>query len=120
MYYINTDIQKNFLYITLKGVLSREDFDQLENMIINKIKPLKAGFSVINDVSGLDSDSEMVAGQIMDIHKLFVRNSIKQIVLISGEHVIDTIFEHISRDTGVVWHRAKSVQEAENLLLSSK
>lgn len=84
MHIIRNDIKNNRLYITLSGVISIEEAEEIKEKIIKETDSLKPGFDVINNISKLIQGDDRAGIILQNIVKYFSQKGVNRIIRVVG------------------------------------
>jgi hypothetical protein len=117
-YEIRANTSKNRLYCRLSGTMGEADAKQVAEAIVQEVKKLKTGFTVINDISALKPASEEATAHLRRAQDASGKHGCARVVRVVGTQSI----------TNLQWNRtlgeaqrmradtAASVADAERLL----
>lgn len=120
MYQSRTDIEKNRLYVTLKGRIASEESRQAANQVMTDLKRLKPGFDVITDISEFEPATQKEVDMLIEVHRVLIEKGVQRIARVIGSELKATVgkiqFERASKLTKVVAQNFNSVEDADRYL----
>jgi len=120
MFITRADIDKNRLYITLKGAFEEKEAKLAANRIAMDINKLQTGFDVITDISTIESSMVEAAEELAKVHKFLKESGVNKIVRVVGKHVEQIVgklqFDLVSQDSGIMAETVDTMAEADLLL----
>ncbi len=110
---IRADINRNRLYTTLKGTLTKEDIATLPNDLRKEAKKLKPGYTAISNVKEYNPSGEGINEILNKTMKAAVETGVGKVIrVVSGEEGM--VLENISKsEHGYSAIICKSISEAE-------
>ncbi|MCJ7772951.1 MAG: hypothetical protein MUP22_07445 [Desulfobacterales bacterium] len=122
-YFIKANIEKNRLYMTLKGFFNVEEVTDAADKTIEEVKKLQTGFDIINDIREFIPGTEIVMRHIQRAQEFNKERGVKRIVRIvkesdKGAAKITKVQFRKSQEKieGYEAIEAPSVEEAERML----
>jgi hypothetical protein len=118
---IQADMAKNTLYLILDGFFGEAEIDAALLKTKQEIKKLKAGFSVINDVTGFKPTTSKAGDAIKATQAELVKLGMKHVIRVVGNNTIGAAtFDRRGKEVGyngnLEVETAPSVKEAEKLI----
>ena len=117
MYQTRTDIEKNRLYVTLKGRIAAEESKKAASRVIDNLKQLKPGFDVVTDISEFEPVTQKEAEMLTQVHSALIESGVNRIARVIGSELKATVgkiqFERMSKLTEVVAENFDSVEDAD-------
>jgi hypothetical protein len=117
-YDVRANTIKNRLYVRMVGSMSDAEAKQVATTIMEEIKKLKAGFTVINDISQLKPAGEQATEHLKAAQQASARHGCSRVVRVVGAQSITHMQWNrtLQNSMGVRADQAASVEEAERLL----
>ena len=84
MHFVRKDIHKNRLYLSISGVISLSEANQIKDKVIEETSALKPGFDVINNLSKFIKGDERAATMLQAVEKFFVEKKVNCIARVVG------------------------------------
>ena len=118
MFKAKADTRNNRLYITLSGLIQKNEAAKATEAVIDASKRLMADFDVINDISGLKPGTPEVEAQLKKVQKYLKAHGMRRVVrVVSDEETIGAKQVHrAGMAMGYMGETAKSIAEAEQML----
>ncbi len=120
MYQLRTDIDRNRLYITLKGRITAEESKQAARQLMADIKTLEPGFDVITDISDLEPATKNEAKTVMEAQNALIGHGVNRIARVVGTELKATVgkiqFDRASRQTKIAAENFDTLEDAERYL----
>jgi len=120
MYRSRADLERNRLYISLKGRITSEESEKAVRQIISDIYTLEDGFDVVTDISEFEPATQKEAEALLEVHRALFGKGVNRIVRVVGTELKATVgkiqFERASRQSKVVAENFDSMEEAERYL----
>lgn len=116
MYLIETDKDKNRLYMKLEGFLHEEEIMNASNELKTKVLTLSPGFDVINDISKFNPATARGREIIKEAQIFIVQRKVNRVVRITDNVIGKIQFERSSREAGYTAVAVSSLEEAHNFL----
>ena len=120
MYQSKVDIEKNRLYVTLKGRITAEESKKAANQVIEDIKKLTSGFDVITDISEFEPVTQNEANMLIAVHKALTEQGVNRIVRVVGNELKATVgkiqFERTSKQSKLVAENFDALEDADRYL----
>ena len=120
MYQSTADIERNRLYITLKGRITAEESKKAAGQVLEDLKTLKSGFDVITDISEFEPVTQKETEVLVEVQKAFLEEGVNRIVRVIGDELKATVgkiqFERTSRQSNVTAENFNSIEEANRFL----
>lgn len=120
MYQSRTDIERNRIYVTLKGRITAEESGQAARQIITDISTLKPGFDVVTDISEFEPVTKKETETLLKVHKVLAEKGVNRIARVVGTELKATVgkiqFERTSRQSKIVAENFDSLEDAERYL----
>lgn len=120
MYESRTDMDRNRLYITLKGRITAEESQNVFRQIMADISTLKPGFDVVTDISEFEPVTQREAEALPKVHQALFEKGVNRIVRVVGSELKATVgkiqFERISRQSKVTAKNFDSLENADRYL----
>jgi cyclopropane fatty-acyl-phospholipid synthase-like methyltransferase len=120
MYQSKSDIERNRLYITLKGRITAEESKKAAGQILEDLKAMKSGFDVITDISEFEPVTQKEAELLVGVHQALLEGGVNRIVRVIGDELKATVgkiqFERTSRQSNVAAENFNSIEEANRYL----
>ena len=120
MYQSRKDIEKNRLYVTLKGRIASKESKQAASQVMADLKKLKPGFDVVTDISEFEPATQKEVDMLIQVHKALIEKGVNRIARVIGSELKATVgkiqFERASKITKVVAKNFDSVEDADRFL----
>jgi cyclopropane fatty-acyl-phospholipid synthase-like methyltransferase len=120
MYQSRTDIERNRLYITLKGRITAKEAGEATHRIIEDVSTLKPGFDVITDITKFEPVTQKETEALLTVHKALMERGVNRIVRVVGTELKATVgkiqMERTSRQSKIVAENFDSLEEADRYL----
>jgi hypothetical protein len=118
MFKAKADKANNRLYITLSGIIQKDEAAKAAEAVIDASRQLMADFDVISDLSELKPAPPEVEAVLKKIQKYLKTHGVRRVIrVISDEETIGARqLRRVGLSVGYTAETAKSVAEAENLL----
>ncbi|MCP4107868.1 MAG: hypothetical protein GY749_20375 [Desulfobacteraceae bacterium] len=102
MFDIKADVNKNCLFITLKGFLKDDEMKQAADSVIKEAGKLKKGFTVINNISESSPTSKKGAEEIQKAQQALSKHGVKKVIRVCDpDNVLSKWqFEKTQKDSG--------------------
>lgn len=117
---IQSNQNKNRIYITLKGKVGMDEVIAVIDKIKSDIRTLKPGYSVVSDIADFVPVSEEVRQMIADTMKHMKDNGMGKVVRIINDTPTSTVtgnqWARTSRIAGYTADTAPTLEEAEKIL----
>ncbi len=117
MYRTRADIEKNRLYIILKGRIAAKESKKAASQVIADLKKLKPGFDVVTDISEFEPVTQKEIEILTQVHKALIENGVNRIARVIGSELKATVgkiqFERASKQTKVVAKNFDLVEDAD-------
>lgn len=114
---IRIDHVKNRLYITLPASFSREELHQFGDQVIEAVRRLKPGFTMVTDISVCQPMSVDKVEEVRRVGEFGRRMGMKAAVRVVGVSTITKMqFRRVSREVGYNSYFADSLAAADALL----
>ncbi len=84
MHIIHSDKSRNRLYLTLSGVISLSEAEQVKEEIFKEVEQLRPGFDVVNNLSKYIQGDERAAPVLQGVEKFFLEHNVKRVVRVVG------------------------------------
>ncbi len=116
-YESHSDVNKNRLYIRLKGFLTDDMMEKAADQVIHELKKLKPGFDVINDISEFKPTSQAGLAHIQRAQKAIQDRSVRRVIrVVNQSHVTAQLqLNRVGKEayTSAELDQAGSMAEAE-------
>ena len=116
----SSDIEKNRLYITLKGTFEEQEAKLAASRIMGEIEKLSPGFDVITDITSIQSSDVEATDELTKVHQILRNSGVNRIVRVVGKQIDQVVgkiqFDIVSKDSGLEAKIVDSVVEAEAYL----
>ncbi|MBF0646060.1 hypothetical protein [Desulfuromonas acetoxidans] len=120
MHEIRTDSDRNYLYITLSGVIDAEDAQAINKEVLAALEHLEDGFHVINDMSQADCGYISCLPLFQEVMTALSTHHVGRVIRIVSDSVfqcqVNAASQQFARYT---IEEATSVKEAEALLAAT-
>ncbi len=117
MHIVKINSEKNRLYVTIDGFMSRQEAKKLLADVDKALEQLTYGFDVISDVSNFDVSSELGAGELTRLQQAMQNQCLNRFIRVTGDqYVAKRFFENAAIDIGIIAESANSLVEAEQML----
>jgi len=120
MFTTHADVEKNRLYITLKGAFEEDEAKVAAGRVAAEINKLRTGFDVITDISMIKSSALEATDELIKIQKLLIVSGVKDIIRIvgkQGEQIFGKLqFDMASNESGIAAKTANTMVEADLIL----
>jgi hypothetical protein len=121
-YDIEARVDKNRLYLSLRGSMSDDEAKEVADRVILEIRKLRPGFSIINDISELKPASPVATEHLRRAQEASVRHGCGRVVRVVGSQAITQM--QWSRTLKASHHAgaqtATSIEEAEMMLAQQR
>jgi len=87
MFEVNSDLEKNCLYITLRGVINAEDAKGLRQQVLDALEQLADGFHVISDMSEANCGYVSCLPLFQEVITAISSHHVGRVIRIVGESV---------------------------------
>jgi hypothetical protein len=108
----------NRLYLSLRGSMGDDEAKEVADQIIQELRKLRPGFTIINDISELKPASPAATEHLRRAQEASVRHGCGRVIRVVGSQAITQM--QWSRTLKAAHHRgaetATSVEEAEQML----
>lgn len=121
MHIIRKDINNNRLYLTLSGVISFSEANEVREKVIKEIEGLTPGFDIINNLSKFIQGDERAAPILQSVLKYCTDKKVNRIVRVVGTSKTGLMqfAKYASPDDTVNIHYFPTMKEAEDFLKDS-
>jgi len=117
MHEIRTDHEKNYLYITLSGVIDADDAQSIRKEVMAALDQLEDGFHVINDMSQADCGYISCLPLFQEVITALSTHHVGRVIRIVSDSVFQCQINAASQQFArYSIEEASSVEEAEALL----
>jgi hypothetical protein len=120
MHESKADLDRNRLYVTLKGRMTAKEAKQAAARVLADLEKMKPGFDIITDISEFEPMPQKETELLVQIHKVLVKRGVGRVVRIIGTElkavVANVQFERVSKQTDIVANYFDSVGDAERYL----
>ena len=118
---IHADAAKNTLYLILDGFFGEGEIKNAVAMTYTEVKKLRAGFSVINDLTGFRPTDPKAGDSIKAAQTDLVKLGMKRVVRVVGQNVLGELQfslrgKQVGYEGNLKVETAGSVADAEKLL----
>ena len=113
---IYSQINKNRLYIILKGKFDNEGARQVAEKVVSESRKLKPGFGTISDLTEFVTSSEQERLIMMDAMAKLKQSGMGHVVRINTNFIASNQWQRTSRAVGYSAAEATCKLEAEKLL----
>ena len=118
MHIIKKDIKNNRLYVTLSGVISLSEAEEIKEIMIKEIEELAAGFDVINNISKYIQGDERAGVILHELVIYLVGKGVNRLIRVVGTSKTGLIqfakFTPQQKDVNI--HYFPTMEEAEEFL----
>ncbi|MBU2491426.1 MAG: hypothetical protein KJ571_02305 [Bacteroidetes bacterium] len=84
MHIIRNDVTNNRCYVTLSGVISYNEAEEIKEKIIKETEMLKPGFDIINNISKYIQGDESGASILQEIVNHLIDKKVNRIIRVVG------------------------------------
>ncbi len=112
----SADPSKNLLILKMEGFNTLEQLEAGRSQMINEVKKLSRGFTVINDISNFKATTPEGAEGIKTAQVFLVQSGMSKIIRITDNPTSKMQLNRISRDVGYEALEANSMQEALRMI----
>jgi hypothetical protein len=121
-YDIQAKVAINRLYLSLRGSMSDDEAKEVADRVIQEIRKLRPGFTIINDISELKPASPAATEHLRRAQEASVRQGCGRVIRVVGSQAITQM--QWSRTLKAAHHggaeTASTVEEAERMLAQTK
>ena len=119
MYQVKTDVEKNRIYLQLKGFLQDDEVKKASDEVKIGIDSLRSNFDIINDISEFSPATQEGKRMIKETQVYAVQKNVNRVVRITKNVIGKIQFERSSKEAGYSAVTAGSVEEANKFLDSN-
>ncbi|MBD3392942.1 MAG: hypothetical protein GF418_12625 [Chitinivibrionales bacterium] len=118
MHEVTADTDKNRLYVTLSGNISREEAERTVDAVVASVSRLRDGFDVINDLSELRLSHLSAAGTLRNVMDFLKSHHVGRVIRVAGRSRMGftQFLRAAERFTAYRPEYARSREEAERML----
>jgi cyclopropane fatty-acyl-phospholipid synthase-like methyltransferase len=120
MYQSRTDVERNRIYITLKGRITARESEEAMRQIIADISSLKPSFDVVTDISEFEPVTQKETEALLKVHKVLLEKGVNRIARVVGTELKATVgkiqFERTSRESKITAENFDSIEMANRYL----
>jgi hypothetical protein len=116
MYEIQTDIEKNLLYVKLSGFMEENEVKSAVIDAKSAINSLRPSFDAITDITNFKPVAPSGRGMLLDIMKYVIQHKVNRVIRIVGNTIGQAQFTRASKEAGYTAYHVKSLKQAEELL----
>jgi hypothetical protein len=109
---VRADVAKNYLYLRLEGILKSDELRMAGDKVIEEVKKLSPGFSVINDISKFKPADEKGTEEIKRTQEYVAKKEVKKYIRITGSSVSKMQFQRTSAEVGYKAVEVANMEEA--------
>lgn len=115
---IKTDLEKNRLYLVLKGYFSEADVKKAADETIAAVGKLSNGFDVVNDISEFVPASQEATSEIKRAQEFIMNHGVNRVVRITNDAnmLAKAQFSRKSREVGYDAMAFQTIADAEAYL----
>ncbi len=116
MYNIRVDVQKNRVFLTVRGDLSLDDVNQMAPQLLEEVKKLRRGFGMISDALDTMPITGEVSKQLQRLMRKMIDGGMGHIVRINSNPLISRHWLGDGHDMCQPVSNPVILDEAEKLL----
>lgn len=116
MFEIKADPKLNLLVLRLEGFMSDDQLKQASDKCVAEAGRLRAGFTVINDISQMKPASPTGAEHIKRAQASVISKGVGKIIRVTQDQISRMQFNRTSREVGYHAVEVNSLEEAYQLL----
>ena len=116
MYDIRADLKNNILLMRLEGKMSDQELKEGADHCISEAKKLKAGYTIINDISKMKPATTAGEQEIVRVQSFVVNHGVGIIIRVVNDRDTKSQFQKTEDQAGYTAIQARSVDEAYEIL----
>ena len=118
MHILKKDTNNNRLYVTISGVVSLEEAEEIKEKMIKETEGIEPGFDVVNNLSKYIQGDERAGIILQDIVNYFVAKGVNRIIRVVGTSKTGLVqFAKFTQEIdGLNIHYFPTLEEAEEFL----
>jgi len=119
LYQVTTDVEKNRIYLQLKGFLQDDEVKKASDDVKKGINSLRPNFDIINDISEFNPATQEGKTIIKETQLYAVQKNVNRVVRITKNVIGKIQFERSSKEAGYSAITVESVEQAHKFLDSN-